>query len=500
MGQKRKTLKMISAGVLCCLLLMREPVYAGSLNSNEQELMDIIRGTYTYEGITYRVKEDYIRVAEEYLLQDSVDCTDEQKQKALDEMFSSIRQGISEGYLEAVTDTKTEKNTETGPDTQAERNTQAEKDTQTGKSTKTEKNTEDEERLETGNHTGSEKSSGETSLRSEKTEAPSPVILALEAFPEQPEPDTEEPEEGFLCLPEYPMRIVKTVSAGLAVSILAIFLYALRAGVFSDHKKRRQRHLISGLLTGMAAVTTGILLLTAMYAFGLFNGSILSQSFETSGYYRMRKEEAGKEITDILIRAGLPESFYVFSEQEDHFEQKMRSQVYGRNDRIPEIESISVAGTLHRQLEALKVKRTLRSEKGTLKLADRISGILLKKSTVPGIADWWETRESMNSTMMIVMAAMTGMLFAEGVILWFLQSRRSRASFYLSAGLLFGCLAGISETLWISRSMQTDPAVLIAGVWELFRSGVLYAGLECCAVILFTGVILAAVGKISDFL
>lgn len=91
---------MLIAAVVLTVFSMGEPVYAGSLNANEQELMGIIRGTYTYQGVTYRVKAEYIRVAENYLLQDDVDCTDEQKQKAINLMFSSIQQGIDEGYLE----------------------------------------------------------------------------------------------------------------------------------------------------------------------------------------------------------------------------------------------------------------------------------------------------------------------------------------------------------------------------------------------------------------
>ena len=57
----------LAAGILN-LLALGEPAYAGSLNANEQELMAIIRGTYTYKGVTYRVKAEYIRVAEDYLL------------------------------------------------------------------------------------------------------------------------------------------------------------------------------------------------------------------------------------------------------------------------------------------------------------------------------------------------------------------------------------------------------------------------------------------------
>lgn len=97
---RRKRYGRTAALVLMSMLSLRGPVYAGSLNANEQELMSIIRGTYTYKGVTYRVKSMYIQAAQDYLMQDNIDCTDEQKQKALNTMYSSIQQGIDEGYLE----------------------------------------------------------------------------------------------------------------------------------------------------------------------------------------------------------------------------------------------------------------------------------------------------------------------------------------------------------------------------------------------------------------
>lgn len=97
---RRKRYGRTAALVLMSMLSLGGPVYAGSLNANEQELMSIIRGTYTYKGVTYRVKSMYIQAAQDYLMQDNIDCTDEQKQKALNTMYSSIQQGIDEGYLE----------------------------------------------------------------------------------------------------------------------------------------------------------------------------------------------------------------------------------------------------------------------------------------------------------------------------------------------------------------------------------------------------------------
>ena len=52
-----------AATILLACINMGEPAYAGSLNANEQELMGIISGTYTYNGVTYRVKPQYVQVA-----------------------------------------------------------------------------------------------------------------------------------------------------------------------------------------------------------------------------------------------------------------------------------------------------------------------------------------------------------------------------------------------------------------------------------------------------
>mgnify|MGYP003094260242 FL=1 len=94
--------RLILAGMLLLMPAQTLTVYAGSLNGNEQELLGVISGTETYNGQTYRVKEEYIAQARAYFLQDDVDITDEQKQEALQTMYGSIAQGVAEGYLEPV--------------------------------------------------------------------------------------------------------------------------------------------------------------------------------------------------------------------------------------------------------------------------------------------------------------------------------------------------------------------------------------------------------------
>lgn len=77
-------------------------VWGGSLNANEAELMGIARGTFTYDGVTYRAKEAYINEAYYYLIRDDIDVTDEQKAAAIQKVYASVKQGIDEGYLYPV--------------------------------------------------------------------------------------------------------------------------------------------------------------------------------------------------------------------------------------------------------------------------------------------------------------------------------------------------------------------------------------------------------------
>lgn len=99
----KKTFSLLTVS-LCLFMLLGGPAYAGSLNANESELIEIITGTYEYEGVTYKVKDLYVNMAIDYLMQDGIDLTVEQKQVAIQKMYSSVAQGISEGYLEVVKD------------------------------------------------------------------------------------------------------------------------------------------------------------------------------------------------------------------------------------------------------------------------------------------------------------------------------------------------------------------------------------------------------------
>jgi hypothetical protein len=95
------------AFIFCCLLPV-STVYAGSLNEYEKQVVAEAKKTYVYNGKEYRATEETISQLIGYLSQDDVDITAEQRDEALQRAYSSIEQGVLEGYLVPVEVTKEE--------------------------------------------------------------------------------------------------------------------------------------------------------------------------------------------------------------------------------------------------------------------------------------------------------------------------------------------------------------------------------------------------------
>lgn len=253
----------ILAVSLCFFQLWGGPAYAGSLNENESELVEIITGTYEYEGVTYKVKDLYIDMAIDYLMQDSIDLTNEQKQAAIQKMFSSVAQGISEGYLEVVKDAENDgekpgvaggqqgipgvteaagHSAESGagsagsetPDGAAQGGNDAKPGIGTAGAGET-----DAEKAE------SEKAQTEEAVKS-------PVILALESITQeemqqklQQEYENEElqlfrasPVAGH---PDYPWKVAWGVCIGLFIGTVGCFLAVLEAKLFAERVEKKRR-------------------------------------------------------------------------------------------------------------------------------------------------------------------------------------------------------------------------------------------------------------------
>jgi hypothetical protein len=86
-------------GTMLIFLSMASPVYAGTINEYEQEVIDLAKGVYEYNGIDYQVDPAYIDQLISYLSGDDIDLTAEQRDKVEQKAFSSVAQGVEEGYL-----------------------------------------------------------------------------------------------------------------------------------------------------------------------------------------------------------------------------------------------------------------------------------------------------------------------------------------------------------------------------------------------------------------
>ena len=93
----RKILAVI--GFILLFTIKQQVVYAGTLNEYETEVIRAARGQFESRGITYQVDSVYVDELIRYLMQDDIDITAEQRDKAISIMFDNVEQGVEVGYL-----------------------------------------------------------------------------------------------------------------------------------------------------------------------------------------------------------------------------------------------------------------------------------------------------------------------------------------------------------------------------------------------------------------
>lgn len=242
-----------------------------AINANEAELLAIIDSQREYNGVLYQVSPDYRASARAYLDDPSVDVTAEQKQEAINQMFSSIQQGINDGYLipvyqeaAAVDPAAAAGNlgsviegiessaqlsaqdaagqvqsaaAATAPETEPEITVAetTESQTEPAETEASETETEAASETETATETVAETVPVETE--------PSPIVLALEAAMSMDTHEVnEEPEyEELIPAYEYPEHVMLgAVGLGAFLCIAGIGISA-GTGLFSHHHRRKRR-------------------------------------------------------------------------------------------------------------------------------------------------------------------------------------------------------------------------------------------------------------------
>jgi hypothetical protein len=111
--------------VLIILVISLAPAqlaYAGSLNENEQQIVNAARGKFEYQGNQYRLDEAYINQLIAYLAEEGRDLTKEDRDTVLQSMNNYIETGVKEGYLVPINVQKVQKDT-SSPNTSKDSNT-----------------------------------------------------------------------------------------------------------------------------------------------------------------------------------------------------------------------------------------------------------------------------------------------------------------------------------------------------------------------------------------
>ena len=85
--------------VLFLCLTTATPVYAGSLNANEQRVISAAQGQFEYNGVNYQLSPTYKSKLQSYLFGDDVDLTAEDADTVLASMYDYVESGVEEGYL-----------------------------------------------------------------------------------------------------------------------------------------------------------------------------------------------------------------------------------------------------------------------------------------------------------------------------------------------------------------------------------------------------------------
>ncbi len=100
-------------GTLIILLMTNSIAFGETLNTYEKEIIEVAKGQFEYNGLIYKVDQDYIDQLIEYLSAEGIDLTEEQKEEIITKVYSEIATGVKEGYLVPVEKpSKTEKTTE----------------------------------------------------------------------------------------------------------------------------------------------------------------------------------------------------------------------------------------------------------------------------------------------------------------------------------------------------------------------------------------------------
>lgn len=467
-----------------------------SINGNESELISIIHGTFTYEGQSYVASPEYISQAEAYLDQDSIDCTDEQKSKAISQIYGSVAEGVKEGYLVPAGSgnsnhkkkgSKTE-TTEAAANA-AESAAAGTAETASGKWTdtvagKTQAETTAPETTADAASLAAAEEKARLAEESKAAEAAAleahfkrthnPMVLALEQVSEDQTKDTALPETEVQSIP-FPQATLRTADCAIgAVVVLCLVLGLLnRRYRATGHRirPRRNRRILSVVLSVCLMLCTVLLTGLLTLHFGFYSGENLSSAFVRTGYYESRYAAAKTEIDAFTGAIGIPENALDSANIEQWYKFEMRKTVLKNNESGYFERTViqNVQKPINDYLNTQDIELTDQAGKG---LANMIAGLIKSFQDglhIKGLEEWYTAAAEESGKFLFFSLLTLFLLLLDVVSLFLVQQHKTHLFQYLGAGfaggaamdLLFYLLCRIRGSAFITRFLSVTPGELM---------------------------------------
>lgn len=250
--------------------------------------------------------------------------------------------------------------------------------------------------------------------------------------------------------------------------------------------RRKARHAISVLLIFVLTVCFTVFVLAAVFYFGVFSQSVLTRCFGQSGYYARQCEALEQKVRQHMEEAALSESLLDPSQYGPALERRMRSQVYGRNDAVLELNPLSLAEDMLRSLGEQGMEPTLHSSEGILKLTNHISGLFEAGTEIPEIAKWRQEKQVFSEKFSVFVVVLTAMTLVPLVVLYRIQSRKYKFFYYLSLSLMLASLAGVLGSFGMFGDVEAGWRD--QGVASWYRKEILLTGIKVSTGICLAGI------------
>lgn len=295
--------KLFLLTALLCLTTTT-PAYAGDINGNEQSIVSVIHGQFEQEGVVYRVRQEYINSAMDYLQQDDVDLTSDDAQMVISEIYSSVQTGVESGYLEEV-GRKAPATESPSPS-----NEPSSSETVSSESTLTESEAISEAIPEPEDGAES-KPAVETEPETEPESEPIPMaISALEVVNAAPELNYEyisKDTQALMQQVHIPYKMTLGVLLFLLIAMVGIAGICLWEKRMAKRRHGRLRGILKAVLVTEIAAIFVILELIAGLWLGAFQDSAILNRVNETDYYRTVHEELRHDTRISFALMGIPE-------------------------------------------------------------------------------------------------------------------------------------------------------------------------------------------------